>query len=160
MKTFRDSTGREWVISITVDTVKRVRASCDVDLLGALGGDVLQRLITDPVLLCDVIYTCCEREANDRGITDVQFGEALAGDVIDHATTALLEALADFFPAGKRQVLQKALQKIGRLQAVALEKASELIDSPDLDARIQSILNGPGDSSTSSPEPQDSTPAP
>ena len=32
MKTFTDNTGRTWTLSVTVGTIKRVRALCGVDL--------------------------------------------------------------------------------------------------------------------------------
>ena len=32
MKSFTDNTGRTWTLAVTVGTIKRVRALCDVDL--------------------------------------------------------------------------------------------------------------------------------
>lgn len=120
MKTFTDNTGKTWSIAINVGAVKRVRATLDVNLLDAVEGKLIERLVSDPILLCDVIFVLCLQEAETRGITDEQFGQAMACDAIDAATSALLEELVDFFPTGKRQVLTKALAKLKAFEASEL----------------------------------------
>jgi len=124
MKTFQDNAGRTWTVAVHVDALKRVRSLLDVNLLGVVEGNLLERLIADPVLLCDVVYVLCKPEADARGITDEEFGRAMAGDAIEHATTALLEELVDFFPLARRRLLQKALGKLKELEARALEVAA------------------------------------
>ncbi|HMO16239.1 MAG TPA: hypothetical protein PKD64_18935 [Pirellulaceae bacterium] len=140
MKTFADNTGRTWSIAINVGAVKRVRASLDVNLLDAVEGKLIERLVSDPILLCDVIFVLCQQEAETRGITDEQFGQAMAGDAIDAATSALLEELVDFFPSGKRQVLAKALAKLKAFEAKAIELASKRLDDPALEQQLNQAL--------------------
>ena len=160
MKTFKDNAGRTWTVTVNVDAIKRVRSLLDVNLLDAVDGKLLERLVTDPVLLCDVIYCVCKPEADTKNISDEDFGRAMAGDAIEHATTALLEELVDFFPLGKRRVLQKALGKLKTLEAKALAVAEKRIDSPELEAEMEAALNSIGSSSGNSPEPSVSPPAP
>jgi hypothetical protein len=140
VKTFADNTGRTWSIAINVGAVKRVRASLDVNLLDAVEGKLIERLVSDPILLCDVIFVLCQQEAETRGITDEQFGQAMAGDAIDAATSALLEELVDFFPTGKRQVLTKALAKLKAFEAKAIELASKRLDDPALEQQLNQAL--------------------
>ena len=140
MKTFTDNTGRTWSIAINVGAVKRVRASLDVNLLDAVEGKLIERLVSDPILLCDVIFILCQQEAETRGITDEQFGQAMAGDAIDAATSALLEELVDFFPTGKRQVLTKALAKLKAFEAKAIELANKRLDDPGLEQKLNQAL--------------------
>lgn len=140
MKTFTDNTGRTWSIAINVGAVKRVRSGLDVNLLDAVEGKLIERLVSDPVLLCDVIFVLCQPEAEARGITDEQFGQAMAGDAIDSATSALLEELVDFFPSGKRQVLTKALAKLKAFEAKAIELASKRLDDPALEQQLNQAL--------------------
>ena len=85
-----------------------------MNLLEVIEGKLLERLISDPVLLCDVIYSVCKPEADAKSVSDEDFGRAMAGDAIDAATTAVLEELVDFFPQGRRKVLAKALGKLER----------------------------------------------
>jgi len=101
----------------------------DVDLVGATDAQLIQRLAGDPVLLVDVIYALCKPQADERNITDEEFGRAMWGDVIDHATTAMLEALADFFPSRRRELLQRAIGKVRTMERMTLEAAARTLDS-------------------------------
>lgn len=105
MHTFIDNASRTWSLSINVEAIKRVRQALDVNLLDAVEGKLIERLVGDPILLCDVIYVLCQQEAESRNISDEEFGRAMAGDAIDAATTSLLEELVAFFPKARRQLL-------------------------------------------------------
>ncbi len=152
MKTFQDNAGRTWTVAVNIATTKRVKSLVGVNLMDAIDGDLIEKLATDPVLLCDVIYAICKPDADAQNITDEQFGQAMAGDAIGHATTALLEELVDFFPEAKRRVLRKAVGKFKTLETKAIETASNYLDSPAFDQKIEEILSDISDSSGSLPE--------
>ena len=101
-------------------------------------------MVSDPILLCDVLYVVCKPQADDQGVTDEEFGRAMAGDAIDEGTTALLEELVDFFPQAKRRVLAKALVKLRVLETRAATVAEQRLDSPELEAQLDAILNDSG----------------
>lgn len=158
MHTFKDATGRDWVIAVNVDAVKRLRGSeLKIDLLAVIEpkDDLLRRLADDPVLLCDVLYVLCAEEAKTRGVSDEDFGRGLAGEAIDRATAALLEEIADFFRDGRRLTLRKVLAKMGEAEAAAGRMAAERIDAIDVDDLTRRAF---GDSSTNSPASPASTP--
>jgi len=140
MKTFIDNAGRTWTVSINVDTVKRVRDLAQVNLLEVIEGKLLNRLIGDPVLLCDVIYIVCKPEADAKNIADVDFGRAMAGDSIDSATTALLEGLVGFFQQGRRQVLTKVITKLRKFEKPALHAVETRLESSALERQMQAAL--------------------
>ncbi|MEL7499036.1 MAG: hypothetical protein AAFN77_15620 [Planctomycetota bacterium] len=117
-----------------------MKSLLDVNLLDAVDGKLLERFISDPVLLCDVLYAICKPEADTKNIPDEEFGRAMAGDAIDAGTTALLEELVDFFPSGKRQVLSKALAKLKTFENKALEAASQRLDDPELEKRMEEAI--------------------
>ena len=91
MKTFRDNKRRVWTIEVNVAAIKRVRGLCKVDLNSIVEVDsenrptarLLEQLSSDPVLLVDVLYAICKPEADKQGVTDEEFGEAMAGDAIE-----------------------------------------------------------------------------
>lgn len=132
MKSFNDSTGRAWSVQVNVAAIKRVRDLAGVDLLAVLEGDLLQRLSEDPVLLVDVIYALLRPQANAAGVSDVQFGEAMAGEAIDQATAALLEELVSFFPLARRRILQAAVAKMRSLQEALVDTAMTRIQKVQL----------------------------
>ena len=130
MKSFSDNKGRTWTLEVTVATVKRVRGLCKVDLNSIVeldknnrpSAELLERLSSDPVLLVDVLFAVCKPQADKLGITDEDFGEAMAGDAIEHATNALLEEIIDFFPEAKRVVMQRILSASRRFSDAARKK--------------------------------------
>ncbi|HOD84164.1 MAG TPA: hypothetical protein PKG77_22300 [Phycisphaerae bacterium] len=141
MKTFVDNAGRTWTVSITVDSIKRVKGLLALNLLDTVGGDLLEKLVGDPVLLCDVVYALCKPQAEQAGVSDEDFGRAMAGDAIERATTALLEDLVDFFPGQRRALLAKALDKLRAMENVAFEVASAKLDDPALEAQVRAAVS-------------------
>ncbi|MGC1272619.1 MAG: hypothetical protein WBC44_02840 [Planctomycetaceae bacterium] len=161
MHTFTDTAGRAWSVVINVDAIRRVRARLDVNLLDAIEGRLLERLVGDPVLLCDVLFVLVEPEAIAKQVTDEEFGRSLGGDVLEAATTALLEELVDFFPSGRRAVFRKALDKLQALEQMALATANERLDSDELERQMAAALaSTPGSSSGNSPASSASPPDP
>ena len=159
MKVFKDNLNRPWTIVVNVATVKRVRSLLDVNLLDVVkldkkdkpNIDLLEQLASDPVLLCDVIYCICKPDADLQNISDEDFGAAMGGDAIEHATTALLEELVDFFPEAKRLVLRK-LMNAGEKVKTRMEKALELqLNDPKLDKELEDQVTRYIDSSMNSP---------
>lgn len=146
MTTFLDNAGRSWSLTITVDTIRRVRSLLGIDLLAVLDGDLLTRLAVDPVLLTDVLYACCRPEAETRGISDEEFGRSMAGDAIDGATTALLQELINFFPRARRTVLAATARKLDELQARVMSLAMARLETLDpttiAEQALQSSVGG------------------
>ena len=167
MRQFKDNAGRTWTIAVNVDSIKRVKALVKdddgdpVNLLAAVEGRLLEKLVESPILLCDVVYALCKPDADaflPNKVSDEDFGRAMAGEAIDGATAALLEDLSDFFPASKRPMLQTAVKKLRQLQQIAMDEAVKRLESPILEQRLrQTIAN---DLFGDSPALSVSTPAP
>ncbi len=140
MKTFTDNTGRTWTLVISVDAIKRVRALAGVNLMEAVEGNLIERLVGDPVLLCDVIYAVAKPEADANKISDEEFGRSMAGDAIEDATTALLEEIVDFFPRDRRRLLGKALEKLNKLNQMAVNAVEQKLDSGEMEKQMEAAL--------------------
>ena len=139
MTKFRDSKNREWSVVINTGTIKKVRQALEVDLADP-GQMTLDRLSDDPVLLVDALWLVCEAQAGAIGVNADDFGQSLVGDSIDQAVAAMVGAVADFFPARKRLLLQRANAKtqeaMDRAQTLALEK----LESPELQQRLDKAM--------------------
>lgn len=142
MKTvYQDNKGRSWNLAISVATIKRVKATLGVDLLESLGGKLLHDLVADPIMLCDVIYVIAQPQAEAAGVTDEQFGEALAGDAIDRAAAAFLEGLAGFFARpDQRKVIRTVAEKIDAALKEAERVSLENLDKIDPAAAVREAL--------------------
>ncbi len=156
MKTFKDNEGRTWTVKVNIATVKRVKSLLGINIFDAIEKDLIARLVSDTILLVDVLYVICKPEAEQKNISDEQFGEGLAGDVITAATTALLEELVDFFPEAKRQVLQKAVGKYRKVEGLAIEMAMKYLDSHETEKKIEAELRNISASSGNLPESSES----
>ena len=160
MKVFTDNAGRVWTVAINVNAIKRVRALANVNLLEVIEGTLLERLIRDPVLLCDVAYAVCKPEADKVGVSDEEFGQAMAGDAIDHATKALLEELVGFSPSRQgRANLQRILETTWRVMDKAHEAVAARIDSGEIERAAEQLLATSSGSSGNSPASLESSPA-
>lgn len=155
MRTFKDNAGRTWTISLTVAAVRRVRDLAKVDLLDLANGRVIERLVADPITLCDVLYAACKPQADAESVTDEQFGEAMAGDAIEHASKALVEELIQFFPNARERA---ALSRVVQTMDAAMDRARTLverrIESGEIEKAVESAMAPPtaGLSSSDSPE--------
>jgi hypothetical protein len=138
MHDFVDSAGRRWSVRVDVGAVKRVRTRLGVDLMDVAGKGkegspgVLQRLAADPVLLVDVLFVLCEVQARERGVSDEQFGESMAGDALDHAVKAMLGAIVDFFPNPRERA---ALKRVLTAADAEAERARARMEAA-LDERL------------------------
>jgi hypothetical protein len=159
VKTFTDNAGRVWTVTINVNAIKRVRGLIDVNLLEVIEGTLLEKLIRDPILLCDVVYAVCKPEADALNVTDEQFGQAMAGDAIDQATKALLEELVGFSPSPQgRANLQRILETTWRMIEKAQDVIAARIDSGEIERAAEQLLATSSDSSGSSPVSAESSP--
>lgn len=144
MKSFKDATGRDWEIAINVDAIKRLKGSeVAINLLDLVNkeSNLIQRFCSDPILLVDTLYVLCKVQADSKGISDEDFGRSMGGDALEHATTALLEEVANFFPQGKRQVLLRAIEKINQIQSTANQAAMKFLNSGAIDQELQQRLS-------------------
>ena len=82
MRSFTDSEGREWQVSVTVGSIRRVRDLLGVNLSNYLEGEppLIDRLQRDVVLLGDVLYCLVKPQADERGVSDEKFGSALSAE--------------------------------------------------------------------------------
>lgn len=162
MKSFVDNQGRTWMLNVNVGALKRVKALCNgLNLLNIImfdekkndvNTDVLESLSTDVILLVDVLYAVCKPEADAQGISDEDFGASLSGDSIEYASSALLDAIVDFFPEAKRKVCQKILAAANRFADQKKQALFQIINNPLIDENIDSQLKKLNNTSMSAPE--------
>lgn len=153
MQSFRDNAGRAWAVVVNVATVKRVRALAGVDLYGLVDDRFkgLGKLLADPVTLVDVLYVIVKDEADKAGVTDEQFGAAMAGDAIQSAADAFTEALFDFFPDPRvRAGLRKIAEAGKTLRATMLDRMEAELTRINPDSLAKTLSGRSGGSRGSS----------
>ena len=157
MQKFVDRVGRIWIVDIDNTTLRRVKALTGVQLLDAIDGDLVTRLSTDPLLLGDVLFAICKPQSDKQEVSDESFGGGLAGNAIDDATAALIEALIDYFPEARRRLLRKAAEKQKMIESRGMTAIEKRLDDPNLVDKIvedlERKLSVPTSSETSSDSP-------
>lgn len=159
MRRFKDNTGREWTLDLTIGDVKRVQSLIGVNLLDLTSGDppLCTRLAVDVMLVCDVAFALVKPQADRLGVTDEGFGAVLGGEAIGECHRALIDEITDFFLRLGRTENAKMMTGARKLTAAAIDLAERKIDAIDMDSILASIA---GESSTSLPESSASIPTP
>ena len=128
MRSFKDRTGREWNVQVDVTAAKRLRTLLGFNLVASDFGATLEKLLSDPVLICDVVYVLCKPQADEAKVTDEDFGRAMAGDAIEAATEVLLAELTDFTPNPRdRERVRDAIQGLKQMSELARDLAGEAL---------------------------------
>ena len=108
--------------------------------------DLVVRLAEDVILVADCLFAVVKPQADEREVSDTDFGRALSGDVIDQATTALLEELIDFFPKRRRAILRRAWETVKKVAAKLADqterRARKALANPKLEQRLMARLSG------------------
>ena len=109
MPSFTDKAGHVWRLDLNITTIKRVKSLTGVDLLSDDYAETLVELGRDVIKLVDVLFAIAQPQTEAAGITGEQFGEGLAGDIINDATDAFINALIEFFPSEKKRRAFRAI---------------------------------------------------
>lgn len=122
---YTDLNGHEWHIRITVADLERVKAECDgIDLLDLVDpeSEATARL-ANVYNLAAVLWTLLRPEAERRGISPEEYASGLAGDALNAAKDAMLEALAGFFPDPQRRRMLRQVWRLMREADATLTQA-------------------------------------
>lgn len=141
MQVFKDSTGQEWPLEITVQTVVRVRAESSkrFDLYDPTKDDLATTLTDDLPTFWEALWYLCSPEAKTRNITPEQFGRLMAGDALIDAQRMFLDEWRDFFHRLHREAMAFVVEKAAKYQAKKLELVRAKLNDPlltTLDSRV------------------------
>lgn len=143
MAKFKDHGGQEWTISLDAPQIAKLRAEAEINL-ASLDGKVYDDLAEDPVKLVEVLWVLCSDEASRRSpaIDYVKFAQGLRGDALELACDALVEAITDFFPQRKREMLTAIASKNKKIREIGIQKIMDQINDPKLEERVIAELDG------------------
>jgi hypothetical protein len=159
MHSFKDTQDRTWSVEINVSAVKRVRGLLKIDLYRVVddGFKGLSEIIGDPVQLVDLVYVLCKSEADQRQVSDEDFGRSMGGDALLAAADAFVEELVDFFPEPRaRSALRKVIETGRQLKDRLIDRAEVQINDLDPQREAETLIA----SWTASQASSASTPAP
>jgi hypothetical protein len=130
MAVFKDSKGREWQVCLNLGTARQCKRDLGFDFMAGGEDHPILKLSADVVLLGDVLWALCQKQAVERGVTEQDFAEGLLGDSLDAATDALSRAFTDFCPNPKRrETLARLWAKLRDVEDLQLERAARTLET-------------------------------
>lgn len=157
---FTDAKGREWLVHIDVNVLRRIREKCGIDQLQSQ--ETMEALFDDPLACVDCLDAILQPELKD--ISKEDFGAGFYGDAADDAFMALRRAIVDFFPKSRRDRMNRVLDEQEKMEKRLLEhadsKIEEMVGKVEENAKrkMEEILMS-GGLSLNSPASPDLTPA-
>jgi hypothetical protein len=144
---FADKEGRQWTFEINWLTATTCLKSTGWDLFNILkdGLDKVSALLNDPLEMMSVFTCLLDEQLKAHAVSPEEFARSFSGDVVEDSARAFCEALADFFPSRKGQLLRGLLEKGKEIEAVMMAKASsemETLKSIDSSAIAEQVLSG------------------
>lgn len=130
MAKFKDNTGREWTVEISVATTMRLRAEgLNFYEMRDNGYKKLIDVLMDDVDLSKWLYAILKPEAEKAGVDAEAFYVALGGDALNAACNALKESVLFFIRnAETRSDLQRAFDNLKRVEDFRARKTREAMD--------------------------------
>jgi len=144
MKTFKDSTGRGWKISLTLGSAMAVKDALGVDLLQPEQGDppLLTRLGTDEMLLGEVLCALLADQFEANGVDGSEVRRAFDGATMLAAQTAFYDELIDFFRSRGRTDRSTAVAKQAEVIELAVAKLQADVENIDAAEMISGAMSG------------------
>jgi|688.fasta_scaffold259598_3 hypothetical protein len=127
MSAFKDGLNREWVISITCGSLKRVVESAGFDIADFSNGKLMEMVAGNVSNLVPTLWPLVKSQAEQKSINEESFADGLFGAGIDNAVAAIKEALLDFYPPSRRPILSALLKKADETMEAAFLKAEAKI---------------------------------
>jgi len=112
MSQFTTTDGMEWVLTVNVGTIKRVREQTGINLLSLVSSPAaVSEVFQDDARLAEVFAAVVQPQLTKAGRSLDDFFSCIDGTVIEQGAEALMREIVNFFPEPRRTVLLAAMEK-------------------------------------------------
>lgn len=139
MHSFKDKSGRDWNVDITIGAVKRVKAELKIDLMEVLNGTLFERIGSDPMLVMDIVWSIVKPD-DSNGTAREAFDKQIGGQQITDASKAFVDELVDFFQS-RGPALAAAVSRVDQETKRAVTAIVSLIESPEMAKKLQDAVD-------------------
>lgn len=150
MRTFKDTAGCEWSISLTFGSMRSLKQAAigdkheSIDLLSpdvtTEGQPLFVRLWHDDWLCLEVLHHLLGPQARTIGLTDQQLVDRFDGPVYEAAKAAFFAEWSDFFLGRGQTNLCAAISQLNAMKAEAIQQATEKLEALDVREQVAAIL--------------------
>lgn len=135
--TVQDSQGQTWELRITAADALRLRSQRKIDLLGTNACRLPSELQGDPVKICELGFDVAKKQRESLGITtEDEFLSRFDGDTFQDLLDATIEAIIDFFPPGRREMVAKVWNRQKTATAKTESAMMDRLSNPETLATI------------------------
>lgn len=141
MTTFNDAHGRQWTLTLDLDTVERIQTETNVSIYLLLHDECkpLAELLENLPVVAHVCYIACDAHAH--GVERKAFCKSLKGDACEAMVDAFLEELKLFFPdPRRREAVGKLIAAVHRFRDKALTELAQEMSQIDPEKIAESVL--------------------
>lgn len=150
MKTFKDNTGHEWSLAITVGVVRRIKDKVDLLKLVENKFAGLDELLKDPFALVGLLYLLLEPQVKEQGLNEDTFPDRFGGEELYAGTQAFMSEYADFFPNPKiRDSLKSMFQKALSASQIIAEEIETEVNKVTPEQLVESLKSQLGNTQAS-----------
>lgn len=135
MPSFKDAAGREWLVKLSGPRIDEVNKATGVNLV-SLSDPVFPKFAEDMSLIPRCLWLICRKQAMQSNVDAEQFGEAVAGDCLEQAVSALTEAILDFFPQSTRDTLRALSRQDAATKSAAMDLLKTTLENQDFAAAM------------------------
>lgn len=126
MKSWKNSKGQSFDLSVTVNTVSRCKRELDVDILNfnTEGTDgLVTKIVSNPEFTASIGYLCAYQDVKSREIDPETFADGIEGDSLLELQRTVLELIADFSPnKNARELIHETISMTFETQDKAMEE--------------------------------------
>lgn len=121
--------GKTVDLSISAGSIELVKNQLKVSLVDLGSTGVIEKMMDDPLLLCNIIYLLCKRSCEEQKISAEDFAYGMEGEQIEAATKAFIEELINFLPPSKKTLLRQSLKMQETLNQKMVESSMAKMES-------------------------------
>ena len=128
MRSFKDTSGAHWEVAIDVPVARVIRSRTEIDVHSMFSQETLTMLAGNTLVLTDLLWAVVERQAEKRGVSELEFFQRLDSEIIETATDLLFDAVVDYLPEKKRKQAARLLAALRAAGKEAIQLASKQLD--------------------------------
>lgn len=129
MRFWKDRTGKQWAVDLTVATVRRVQKETGFHLAKIIEIEEVAKLKDDELLFCDILWSIHREDAEKAGMARHEFEANLSGPSIMEACDAVLLGATDFLSDRRKgEIFRQLLTNFNNLQAMKMDEVEKIVN--------------------------------
>lgn len=147
MRFWKDRTGKQWAVDLTVATVRRVQKETGFHLAKIIEIEEVAKLKDDELLFCDILWSIHREDAEKAGMARHEFEANLSGPSIMEACDAVLFGATDFLSDSRKgEIFRQLLTNFNNLQQMKIDEVQKIVSQLPLKALTGKSAGAPDSS--------------